>query len=130
MEASFKLWTIWLAQGVEAAAGVIIGLSAIRAVHQSILFYLKKSSLENVPESIRLTLGKWLALALEFELAADILRTAVAPTWNEIGQLAAIIILRTALNFFLQREIEHSIKKPGDQQKMNKIPTHNADTAT
>ena len=45
-------------------------------------------------------------MALEFELAADILRTAVAPTWSEIGQLAAIAALRTALNFFLQREID------------------------
>ena len=59
-------------------------------------------------EQVRLNLGRWLALALEFELAADILRTAVAPTWNEIGQLAAIIVLRTALNFFLQREIDYA----------------------
>ena len=58
------------------------------------------------PEAIRLELGRWLGLALEFEIAADILRTAVAPTWNEIGQLAAIIVLRTALNFFLRKEIE------------------------
>jgi uncharacterized membrane protein len=55
---------------------------------------------------IRLELGRWLGLALEFEIAADILRTAVAPAWNEIGQLAAIIVLRTALNFFLRKEIE------------------------
>ena len=45
-------------------------------------------------------------MALEFELAADILRTAVAPTWNEIGQLAAIAALRTLLNYFLQKEID------------------------
>ena len=45
-------------------------------------------------------------MAVEFELAADILRTAVAPTWTEIGQLAAIAVLRTALNFFLQQEID------------------------
>lgn len=49
-----------------------------------------------------------MVLALEFQVAADILRTAVAPTWNEIGQLAAVIVLRTALNFFLQMEIEKS----------------------
>ena len=55
---------------------------------------------------VRLTLGRWLAVALEFELAADILRTAVAPTWNEIGQLAAIAALRTALNYFLGKEID------------------------
>ena len=47
-----------------------------------------------------------LAVALEFELAADILRTAVAPTWNEIGQFAAIAALRTALNYFLGKEID------------------------
>jgi uncharacterized membrane protein len=47
-----------------------------------------------------------LAVALEFELAADILRTAIAPTWNEIGQLAAIAALRTLLNYFLQKEID------------------------
>ena len=47
-----------------------------------------------------------LAVALEFELAADILRTAVAPTWNEIGQLAAIAALRTALNYFLGKETD------------------------
>lgn len=39
------------------------------------------------------------------------LRTAVAPTWNEIGQLASVIVPRTALNFFLQKEIEKSAPK-------------------
>jgi len=53
-------------------------------------------------------LGQWLTVALEFELAADILRTAVAPSWNDIGQLAAIIIIRTTLNFFLQKEIDQA----------------------
>jgi uncharacterized membrane protein len=51
-------------------------------------------------------LGGWLVLALEFEIAADVLRTAAAPSWNEIGQLAAIVVLRTVLNYFLQRDFE------------------------
>ena len=45
-------------------------------------------------------------MGLGFLLAADILKTAVAPSWNEIGQLAAIASLRTALNYFLGKEIE------------------------
>jgi hypothetical protein len=57
-------------------------------------------------EDVRLRLGRWLAVALEFELGADILRTAVAPTLQVIGQLAAIAAIRTALNYFLQKEIE------------------------
>ena len=44
-------------------------------------------------------------LGLEFPLAADILRTAVAPSWKDIGQLAAIAVLRTGLNYGLEREI-------------------------
>jgi uncharacterized membrane protein len=54
---------------------------------------------------VRLALGRWLALGLEFALAADILRTAIAPTWHDVGQLAAIAALRTMLNFFLAKEI-------------------------
>ena len=55
---------------------------------------------------IRLSLGRFLTLGLEFQLSADILRTAVAPSFEEIGQLAAIAAIRTALNYFLGREIE------------------------
>jgi uncharacterized membrane protein len=57
------------------------------------------------PEGLRLSLGRSLALSLEFLLGADILRTAVEPSWDEIGRLAAIATIRTALNYFLQREI-------------------------
>ncbi len=59
-----------------------------------------------------MTLGRWLAVALEFELAADILNTAVTPTWNDIAKLGAIATLRTALNYFLEREIEQESKPP------------------
>ena len=55
---------------------------------------------------LRLTLGRFLTLGLEFQLAGDILRTAIAPTFAEIGQLAAIAAIRTALNYFLGKEIE------------------------
>jgi uncharacterized membrane protein len=61
---------------------------------------------------VRLQLGRWLSLALEFELAADILRTAIAPTWEEIGKLAAIAALRTLLNYFLEREIRTAAPQP------------------
>ncbi len=41
-------------------------------------------------------------------LAAEILATAIAPTWDEIKKLAAIASLRTALNYFLERELKHN----------------------
>ena len=115
-----KELTIWLASGVEAAAAVLIGLAAVEATLRSLLLFLPSrdpgaagrcpghaaGSHQDAKEAVRLRLGRWLAVALEFELAADILRTAVAPTWNEIGQLAAIVVLRTVLNYFLQAEID------------------------
>ena len=54
----------------------------------------------------RLTLARFLAIALEFQLGADILSTAVAPSWDATGKLAAIAAIRTALNYFLNREIQ------------------------
>jgi uncharacterized membrane protein len=54
---------------------------------------------------VRLTFGRYLSLALEFQLASDILSTAIAPTWQEIGKLGATAVIRTALNYFLTRDI-------------------------
>jgi uncharacterized membrane protein len=48
----------------------------------------------------------WLLVGLQFALAADVVRSVIAPTWNEIGQLAAIAAIRTFLNYFLERDIE------------------------
>lgn len=48
----------------------------------------------------------WIVLALEFALAADIIRSAIAPSWESIGQLAAIAAIRTGLNWFLVKDIE------------------------
>lgn len=116
MEELFKVWTGYLANGVEAGAALIIAFGALQATIRAILLFFRRpvsefGSQEPQTEKIRLRLGRWLALALEFELAADILRTAIAPTWPEIGQLAAIATIRTALNFFLQQEIDRAVQR-------------------
>ena len=108
MEA-LKTATLVLAAGIEASAALVIGLAAIEATFRSLVLFMSRPPAAGTPdakEALRLHLGRWLAVALELELGADILRTAVAPTWTEIGQLGAIVVLRTALNFFLQREID------------------------
>ena len=56
--------------------------------------------------SIRLGLARYLSLALELQLGADIIGTAISPTWEQIGELAAIAVIRTGLNYFLSREIQ------------------------
>ncbi|MEY9214631.1 DUF1622 domain-containing protein [Thermobifida halotolerans] len=90
---------------VEAAGALVIFVGAVWAFVQFLVVGLRRRAGSRNFTAVRLRLGRFLALGLEFQLAGDILRTAVAPTFVEIGQLAAIAAIRTALNFFLAREI-------------------------
>jgi uncharacterized membrane protein len=56
--------------------------------------------------SIVLRFGRWIILALEFSLGGLIARTTIAPTWDDLGQLAAIGAIRVGLSFFLRRDLE------------------------
>jgi uncharacterized membrane protein len=88
---------------VEAAGAVIIFIGALVAVVGFLRALPRRDPDAFVP--VRLSLGRFLALGLEFQLASDILRTAIAPSFAELGQLAVVAAIRTALNFFLAREI-------------------------
>ena len=63
------------------------------------------SSAGHVEADVWLRLGRWLVAGLTFQLAADVLATAVTSSWEEVGRLAAIAAIRTFLNFFLERDI-------------------------
>lgn len=90
---------------VEAAGVLIIFVGAMVALVRFVLVGLRdRRTASFVP--VRLGLGRFLALGLEFQLAGDVLRTAIAPTLREIAELAAVAAIRTALNFFLTREIK------------------------
>jgi uncharacterized membrane protein len=89
---------------VEAAGAAVIFVGAVLAVAQ-FLRVLPRRQAHRFTE-VRLTLGRFLALGLEFQLASDVLRTAIAPSFEELGKLAAVAAIRTALNFFLAREIK------------------------
>jgi uncharacterized membrane protein len=107
VEDLIKHLTEWVAIAVEAAAVLVIAGACLAAIGRCGLVLIGRAgAVESGIEGLRLRLARWLAVALEFTLAADILRTAVAPSWDDIGKLAAIATLRTLLNFFLQREIE------------------------
>ncbi|MDL2345608.1 DUF1622 domain-containing protein [Deinococcus sp. MIMF12] len=94
--------TLTLATGVEAVCAVIVGYAVLEALWR---LAVRRRNRGQSMETLRLRLGHWLALVLELLLAADILKTAVAPTWDDIGKLAAIAGIRTALNYFLDREV-------------------------
>ena len=88
---------------VEAAGALVIFAGAALGFVRFVAVLVRRGA--NEFTSVRLDTGRFLALGLEFQLASDLLRTAVAPSFEEIGKLAAVAAIRTALNFFLAREI-------------------------
>ena len=112
MEQSLRDFALFVAMLAEGAAALIVGVAVVEAFVRSLLLFLPARLRSSVghhlseKEEVRLRLGRWLAVALEFLLAADILKTAVAPSWDDIGKLAAIATLRTLLNYFLEKEID------------------------
>ena len=49
--------------------------------------------------------GRWLVVGLTFQLAADIIETSITTSWEAVGRIAAIAVIRTFLNFFLERDL-------------------------
>jgi len=104
----------WLKLGVEAIGAIVIGVGVIIAIYQFAAHYRNEQA--GNFNRVRLTLGKYLALALEFQLGADIIGTAIAPTWEQIGKLGAIALIRTALNYFLTKELAEERKREAAAQ--------------
>lgn len=104
VEGSVRGLVQWLKLGVEAVGASVIGMGILTALVQLLPMLLRRKPANFT--AVRLSLARYLALALEFQLGADILSTAIAPSWQQIGQLGAIAVIRTALNFFLSREMK------------------------
>lgn len=104
IEAQVRHWVEWLRLFVEALGVLIIAVGLAIAILGLIRHAFVERGKDFTP--VRLTFARYLALALELQLAADILSTAVAPTWDRIGKLAVIAAIRTALNYFIRLEIK------------------------
>ncbi|CAN5856229.1 hypothetical protein BH24DEI2_BH24DEI2_05970 [soil metagenome] len=106
LEAWLKISVGYIATGAEIAAALVIGLAVARGIFGYVGSFFRAGSSASTTESIRLRLGRVLTLGLEFTVASDILRTAVAPNRQDILNLGAIVLLRTLLNYFLEQEIQ------------------------
>ena len=85
-------------------AALVIGIALLQFIYAySKTFFDKQRHHTNA--LLRVKFGSALTLALELLLAADILITAIAPSWDDIGKLAAIATIRTLLNYFLEKEL-------------------------
>lgn len=120
LENIVRIGAMNVARLAELCAMLIIAAAIAEALWRAAAIFIKRDTAPDaVKEELRLQLGRWLAASLEFLLAADILLTAIAPTWDDIGKLGAIAFLRTALNYFLQKEIEAHARQYGNSPKAN-----------
>ncbi len=93
----------------EISSVVVIGIGLGIALYFVVRTIISRRKMQYI--KLRLTFGRFLVVALEFQLAADIIGTAIAPSWEQIAQLAAIALIRTFLSYFLNREIKTEEKE-------------------
>ena len=103
-----EAWLIAITQKavvvIDAMALVIIVVGAVEAFLMGIKVMFTASSNDEV-RAVWSRLGRWLVAGLTFQLAADVIETAIAPQWDDIGRLGAIAVIRTFLNYFLERDL-------------------------
>jgi len=97
-------WSLRVADLTDACATFVILVATLEAAIRSAIAFAHFRQARQGVQLIRWRFGRWLALALDFLIAGDILRTGVAPSWVEIGQLAAIVAIRIVITISLTRE--------------------------
>ena len=117
-EGALRTGVGYLGSAAEIVAALVIAWGVVHAAVGYVRRVVDRGPAHrDAAEGVRLRLGRTLALGLEFTLAADILATAVAPSRDDILTLAAITLLRTLLNLFLEREIRQGEARHGDTDR-------------
>ncbi len=116
----------FLVMVMEACGAFAITAGALQAIFDYVRYFILNYKAKQV-STLRMRLGQSMVIALEFQVAADILKTGLAPTWEDILLLAAIIGLRTLLNYLLERELE--ILDPHNEISATSLTNSSTNTA-
>jgi uncharacterized membrane protein len=118
-----KEWLAFIAENVvvviNAVALVIIAIGTIEAFLRSTQAIFRRSATGHELRSAYLHYARWLVAGLTFQIAADVVETSIVPTWEEIGRLGAIAVIRTFLNFFLERDLAEVQKREGESLRVS-----------
>jgi len=102
-------WLVAITNGtvlvIDAMVLVIIAVGTFQAFVQGLRPVLLPSATGHERRDVWLHYARWLVAGLTFQLAADILATSIAPSWDELVRLATVAAIRTLLNFFLERDL-------------------------
>ena len=89
---------------IDAMALLVIVVGTAEAFIGGLRLFFSSSS-GHERRDVWLRYGRWLVAGLTFQLAADIIETSISTSWEAIGRLAAIAVIRTFLNYFLERDL-------------------------
>ena len=111
-----KEWLVFATQQaiiiIDAMALIIIFVGTVEAFFAGIKTSCCRRRSGHERRDVWLRHARWLIAGLTFQLAADIIETAITPSWADIGRIAAIAAIRTALNYFLERDLAEMRERP------------------
>lgn len=90
---------------------IVVSYGMLRGFFIYVKSHVKHTDVYLAVNKSRLELGQSFSLGLGFLIGASIIKTTLAPNWDDIGKLAAIIFVRTTMNFFLMRDTEKLTEK-------------------
>ena len=111
----------------EAAAVIVVTFGSLEAILKLLSIAARPNATHGTRKAVWRRFGMWLLLGLEFALAADIIASVVSPTWQDIGELGAIAVIRTFLNYFLERDLENAERSGERPQDPGERPRTVAD---
>jgi uncharacterized membrane protein len=106
VEAVLHTIAYYVALAAETVAIAIIAFGIVEAVIEIVRVTWGGRATGFARRAVWFDFARWLVAALTFQLAADIVSTSFSPTWEEVGRLGAIAVIRTFLSFFLDRELD------------------------
>ncbi|HKH72364.1 MAG TPA: DUF1622 domain-containing protein [Vicinamibacterales bacterium] len=104
---------------IKGIAVLLVAWGSIEAAVGCMVLIARREAGHGARKVVWRRFGVWLLLGLEFELAADIIETVISPQWIDIAQLGAIAVIRTFLNYFLEKDLEASVRETGEAMRLS-----------
>ena len=111
MKEWFDIVAEWSVLLIDWMALILIVIGTVEAFFAALRLAAGGAHNNHERRLVWLSYARWLVAALTFQLAADIIESSIAPTWDDIGRLAAIAVVRTFLNYFLERDLNETREK-------------------
>jgi uncharacterized membrane protein len=109
-----KTWLIFLTEHAVVALQLLALLVVVYGtleVLASLPAHIRAYGQGRRSRPVWLRYARWLVAALTIQLAADIIESSITHSWYEVARLGAIAVIRTFLNFFLDRDVTEELHR-------------------